>query len=262
MDMTTCKPGFQKPALIPISLLILFLVSCSPLTGVTPSASLFPTQGRILPTDTFLRTSTPLPTFTFIAPIDNLIAIIEVSDPTSPTYDPSSASYAQFPQALKQLAAVNASSNNAASMIAYAMGFPRPDSVLAADALISLGPVWAATDLPTLIAYLTNPRSDIRLYSLIVLSITGSNGSCSVGNIGPLLRDPDPYVRTAAAFAIQGITGQELVPKIYAITPEHLSANPVAADSPEGSIVGAARTWWDSEGSKTPWHPSYDLCDP
>jgi hypothetical protein len=114
----------------------------------------------------------------------------------------------------------------------------------------------------TLIPYLTNPRADIRLYSLIVLSITGHNGSCSVRNIGPLLRDPDPYVRTAAALAIQGITGQELVSKVYAITPEHLSPNPVAADTPEGSIAGTARTWWDAEGSKTSWHPSYDLCDP
>jgi hypothetical protein len=262
MNMNTRKPGFQKLASMLIIMLILLLASCSPKVGVTELATTFPTQAPLLPTDTSLPASTPLPTFTFINPIDNLIAILEVSDPTSSTYDPSSASYALFPQTLKQLAAVNSSSNNAASMIAYAMGFPRTDSVLAAEAIISLGPNWAVNDMVTLIPYLTNPRADIRLYSLIVLSITGHNGSCSVGNIGPLLRDPDPYVRTAAALAIQGITGQELVSKVYAITPEHLSPNPVAADTPEGSIAGTARTWWDAEGSKTSWHPSYDLCDP
>ncbi len=238
------------------------MASCSPLTGVTQPASPFPTQTPHLPTDTILRTSTFLPTFTFISTIDNLIAILEVSDPTSSTYDPSSASYALFPQTLKQLAVVNASSNDAASMIAYAMGFPRPDSILAAEALISLGPEWAVTDLPALIEYLKNPRVELRLYSLIVLSITGHNGSCSLGQVGPLLRDPDPYVRTAAALAIQGITGQELVTKNYAITPENLSPSPVAADTPAGSITAAARTWWEAEGSKTPWHPTYDLCDP
>ena len=245
-----------------IILLVIILSSCSPRPGITTPASSFPTQTPILPTGAFLRTSTPLPTYTFIAPIDNLLAILEVSDPTSPTYDPASASYALFPQTLQQLAAMNSSSNNSASMIAYAMGFPRPDSILAADALISLGPEWAVTDLPTLIGYLANPRSEIRLYSLIVLSITGHNGSCSVGDIGPRLRDPDPYVRTAAALAIQGITGQKLVATDYAITPGHLSSSPVAADIPGGSITAAARAWWDAEGSKTPWHPSYDLCDP
>jgi hypothetical protein len=163
---------------------------------------------------------------------------------------------------LKQLAAINASTNNAASMIAYAMGFPRPDSILAAEALVSLGPEWAVTDLPTLIEYLKNPRAELRLYSLIVLSITGHNGSCSLGQVGPLLRDPDPYVRTAAALAIQGITGEKLVLSTFVVTPDFLSPTPVAADAPEASITGMARSWWDAKGSKTPWHPSYDLCDP
>jgi uncharacterized membrane protein YqaE (UPF0057 family) len=262
MIMNVQINGSQR--LIPsrIILIMFLLASCSPGRGTPQPATPFPTQGHLLPTGTLLRTSTFLPTFTFIAPLDNLIAILEVSDPTSSTYDPSSASYALFPQTLKQLAALNSSSNNAASMIAYAMGFPRPDSILAADALITLGPDWAVTDMVTLIPYLTNPRAELRLYSLIVLSITGHNGSCSLGQVGPLLRDPDPYVRTAAALAIQGITGEKLVPSTFVVTPDLLSPTPVAADSPEGSIVGAARTWWDAEGSKTPWHPSYDLCDP
>lgn len=149
-----------------------------------------------------------------------------------------------------------------ASMLAYALGFPRQDSILAAQALISLGPAWAATDLPTLIEYLKFQRPEVHLYSAIVLSITGKNGSCSLGNIGPLLWDSDPYVRTSAAMAIQGITGRELIAVAYTINPDNLSLNPVSADIPEGKIVGAARTWWIEQGSKVNWHPGYDLNDP
>jgi hypothetical protein len=254
MNRNGQTPGFQRIRLGRIILLLFLLSSCSPNRVVTQSASAVPTETRLT------RTATPLPTAT--QSVDELIAIIEVSDPASPTYDPGSAAYAQFPEALKKLAALDASSNNAASMIAYAMGFPRPDSVLAAQAIISLGRDTAGTDFPALIGYLTNKRADIRLYSLIVLSITGHNGSCSLGQVGPLLRDPDPYVRTAAALAIQGITGVVLIPNDFMITPDNLSPTPVAADTPEGKITDAARTWWDEQGSQVNWHPSYDLCDP
>jgi len=241
--------------------LTLVLTACNPAAGViTPTATV---QSTTLPTNTSLPTTTTtgIPLH-YVNPVDGLIQIIEASDPASPKYDPGSAAYAEFPDTLKQLAALNSSSNNAASMLAYALGFPRQDSILAAQALISLGPDWAATDLPGLIGYLTNPRPEIRMYSAIILSITGKNGSCSLGNIGPALWDPDPYVRSSTALAIQGITGEDLVPEEYAITPDHLSSNPVVADTPAGKIVGAARIWWTDHGSKVNWHPSYDLCDP
>jgi len=198
----------------------------------------------------------------YVDPVDGLIQIIEASDPASPKFDPASVAYTEFPDTLKQLAALNSSSNNAASMLAYAMDFPRQDSFLAAQALISLGPDWVATDLPALIGYLHDQRPGIRMYSAIVLSITGKNGSCSLGNIGPLLWDSDPYVRTSAAIAVQGITGKELIADAYAITPDDLSIKPVSADIPEENIVGAARAWWTEQGSKVNWHPGYDLCDP
>ena len=241
--------------------LILLPTACTSMAGViTPTATVQPTP---------IPTKPPLPTATttsiplhYVDPVDGLIQIIEASDPVSPKYDPGSAAYAEFPDTLKQLAALNSSSNNAASMLAYAMGFPRQDSILAAQEIISLGPDWAATDLPTLINYLKNKRPEVRMYSAIVLSIIGDKGSCSLGNIGPVLWDADPYVRTSAALAIQGITGKELVAEPYTITPDHLSSSPVAADIPEGQITGAARTWWTESGSKVNWHPSYDLCDP
>ena len=241
--------------------LTLMLTACNPAAGViTPTATV---QSTTLPTNTSLPTTTTtgIPLH-YVDPVDGLVQIIEASDPASPKYDPASAAYAEFPVTLKQLAALNSNSNNAASMLAYALGFPRQDSILAAQALISLGPDWAATDLPTLIWYLQDQRPEIRMYSAIILSITGKNGSCSLGNIGPLLWDPDPYVRTSAAIAVQGITGKELIAEAYAITPDNLSLKPVSADVPEGNIVGAARTWWTEQGSKVNWHPGYDLCDP
>jgi len=242
---------------LPTSIMLLFvttlvLATCVPAAGeITPGALVQPT--------TTATTSNPLH---YVDPVDSLIKIIEASDPASLQYDPASAAYAEFPDTLKQLAALNSSGNNAASMLAYAMGFPRQDSTLAAQELISLGPDWTATELPALIGYLRDPRPRIRMYSAIVLSITGTNGSCSLGNIGPLLWDPDPFVRTSAAVAIQGITGKELIADAYAITPDNLSLNPVSADLPEGKIAGTARTWWTEHGSRVNWHPAYDLCDP
>jgi hypothetical protein len=100
------------------------------------------------------------------------------------------------------------------------------------------------------------------MYALIVLGTTGDNGSCSLGNIGPLLWDADPFVRTSAALAIQGIIAQALVPEAYWIDPGDLPADPLAADTPEGKITGAARTWWTDHGAKVNWHPAYGLCDP
>lgn len=191
------------------------------------------------------------------------IAIIEVSDPQSSTYDPNSAVYADFPKAVKQLAAMNPSADiDIAGELAYAMAFPRADSYLAAQALISLGPDWAATTLPILIDNLKNQQPEVRLYSALVLSFIGKPASCAVGNISPLLWDADPYVRTSAAMAIESITGEDLVPNEVVITPNYSSDRPVSADTPEGTVVAAARSWWTDQGSKVDWHPSYDICDP
>jgi len=237
------------------------LTACQLVAGLmTPTATM---QPATLPINTSLpaATTTSIPQH-YVDPVDGLIQIIETSDPVSSTYNPESMEYAEFPEAIKKLATLNSSSNNAASMLAYALGFPRQDSILAAQALISLGPDWATTDLPTFIEYLQYQRPEIRMYSAIILSTIGNKASCSLGDIGPLLWNADPYVRTSAALAIQGITGKKLVVEAYAITPDHLSSNPVVADIPEGTIVDAARTWWTESGSKVNWHPGYDLCDP
>ena len=217
-----------------------------PLATVTPPAQLTATSVHPVYSD----------------PVDGIIATIEVSDPKSASYDPNSAAYAAFPQAVKQLAGVNSTDNNAASMLAYALTFPRPDSYLAAQALITLGPDTTSTTMPILFGSLLDPRARVRLYAVLALGTVGKNGSCAIGNIATRLWDTDPYVRSAAAAAVSRITGKALLQNGFAFTPQPLSADPVPADTPEGSISGAARKWWNEQGSKVNWHPSYDLCDP
>jgi hypothetical protein len=147
-------------------------------------------------------------------------------------------------------------------MLAYALTFPRSDSYLAAQALITLGPAWTMTTASLLFEPLLDPRAQVRLYAVLALGTVGKQGSCAVGHIGPLLRDPDPYVRSAAAQALSSITAKALLPAGYIFTPQPFSASPVPADTPAGTISGVARKWWDEQGSKVNWHPSYDLCDP
>jgi HEAT repeat protein len=179
-----------------------------------------------------------------------------------PQYNPQSTPYAEFGDALRQLSAMGPKAIDAASHIALAISFPRQDSFLAAQALISFGPDITATTLPDLIGNLKSQRPETRLYSAIVLGTIGEKASCAVGDIGPLLWDADPYVRYAAAFAIERITGKDLLPGEAKVTPDPLTAHSILPDTPDGKIVGYARTWWTAEGSKVKWHPTYDICDP
>ncbi len=100
------------------------------------------------------------------------------------------------------------------------------------------------------------------MYSLIVLSTIGPDGSCALAHVGPLLWDGDAHVRTAAALAAQSLSGHSLVAGAYTIDPAHLAPTPVVPDTPVERIVHGARIWWTDEGAKVNWHPSYYLCDP
>ncbi len=158
--------------------------------------------------------------------------------------------------------------NDAAGDLALAITYPRPDSYLAAQALISLGPDITSTSIVTLFynvdsSNLHNLKPDAIIYSVILLSSTGNKALCSVGNIGPLLWHPDSTVRSAAASALERISEQDFVANQYdiEITPSFM-ANSISADDPEGSITGTARQWWNEQGSKVKWHSSYGLCDP
>jgi len=154
------------------------------------------------------------------------------------------------------------------AIVSFAITYPRQDSYLAAQALISLGPDITSTTIVTLFgnlgsSNLHNLKPDAVIYSIVLLSSTGNSASCAVGNIGPLLWNSDSKVRFAAAFALERITEQDLIASQYEIeiTPSFM-ANSISADQPEGNITGAARQWWNEEGSKRNWHSSYGLCDP
>lgn len=239
-----------------VSALLLAACATSPVLSVTPSPASTQPDTQIPPSPA------SFPTHSQAETVDALINLIEASDPASTLYDPNSLAYIDFPLALPELAKLNSETNSAASELAYAIGFPRPDSTLAAGALLSLGPQWAGTTLPILLDHLKNPRPEVRLYALIVLSTIGPDGSCALGQVGPLLWDSDPSVRTAAALATQSLSGRALVANMYVVDPSLLSATPVIPDTPEGHVVSHARAWWSADGSKVNWRPAYGRCDP
>jgi hypothetical protein len=244
-----------------VLLIIFILVSCAPETKVVPTETAIPTL--TLPPTPLTPTITPTPPLT----IDHIRAIIYASNPESPQYDPKSTAYAEFSKAVKQLSTMS-NAVDAAGDLAGAINFPRQDSYLAAQALFTLGTDITSTTIVTLFSnldssYHPNQKPEALIYSIILLSSTGSRASCAVGNIGPLLWHSDSKVRSAAAFALEKITEQDLIASQYEIeiTPSFL-ANLISADEPEGSIVATARQWWNEKGLAVNWHSSYGMCDP
>ena len=238
---------------IVISGLMTVLAACgTPADKATPVPTRMPTSAPVVSIPTTVMPSQ-----------EALIRILQASDPTLPGYDPGSAEYADFPRALTQLASLAPYTDNApVNWMAVAISYPRADAYLAANTLLSFDPTSLVTALPILIGNLDSKQPATRLDSIIVLGAIGGEASCAMGDISSLLWDADPYVRTATAVAMTLITGQELVPEVYQSIPRDLAGHPVAADTPEGSVVGAARQWWLDGGSAVNWHPSYDLCDP
>jgi hypothetical protein len=249
-------------SIITVLLVAFILASCAPVAKVVPTETTVPTSifTPVPPTPTVTPTS--------ILTLDDIRAIIYASNPESPQYDPKSAIYAEFPEAVKQLSTMGSNGVEAAGDLAGAINFPRQDSYLAAQALITLGTDITSTTIATLFSnldssYYPNQKPEALIYSIILLSTTGNRASCAVGNIGPLLWNSDSRVRSAAAFALDIITEQDLITSQYEIeiSPSFM-ANSIFADEPEGSIAGTARQWWNKQGSKVKWHSSYGPCDP
>jgi hypothetical protein len=193
--------------------------------------------------------------------IDQLISILYASDPALPGYDPQSVAYSQFPLAIEKLSGLGPEAIDAAAHLAHAITYPRPEAAQAAATLISLGPEISATTLPILIDNLSNPSPQVRASSLMVLGSIQKTASCSASSIGPLLWDPDPIVRSAAAYALGSVTGYDLISMEVIFDIDLTISNGIPPDSPEGSITKSARDWWKKEGSKTRWNPTYGLCD-
>jgi hypothetical protein len=191
-----------------------------------------------------------------------LIQILYASDPDTSYYAPGSQEFAAFPQALQLLSDLGPGAIDAASLMAKAISFPRRDAYLAAEALLWLDPQITATAIPILLDNLHSPRADVRLYSVLVLASLGELASCAVADIAPLLWDPDPLVRSAAAVALDLITDEDLVRQSYRIIPLELDDLPFPGDQPEGEVTDPARAWWEESGSGFNWHPAYGICDP
>jgi hypothetical protein len=247
--------------IVTVLLVAIVLVSCTPAAKIVPPETPIPTL--TLPPVPPTLTITP----TLILTIDDIRSIIYASSPESPQYNPNSTVYAEFPEAIKRLSTMS-NAIDAAGDLAIAITYPREDSYLAAQALISLGSDITSTTIVTLFGNLDssnlhNLKPDAVIYSIALLSSTGNRASCAVGNIGPLLWNSDSRVRSAAAFALERITEQDLIASQYEIkiTPSFM-ANSISADEPEGSITGTARQWWNEQGSKVKWHSGYGLCDP
>lgn len=231
----------------------LLLASCTVLpASITPTTA----SSAVIPTETSIPTVTS-------DNVEDLIQILYASDPELPKFNPQSLQYAQFADALQKLEAMGPQAIDAASHVAKAISFPRQETILAARTLLSFGPEITATTATVLMDNLNSTQAKSRLYSLILLGTIGERASCAVGNIGPLLNDTDPEVRFASAAALVKITGKDLLPKGVVVTSaDPLSAEAILSDTPDGIYVQNARIWWEEEGSKKNWHPSYGLCDP
>jgi hypothetical protein len=201
----------MKAKKIVIVLLIAYiLVSCAPAVKVVPTETYVPTL-TLIPVPP-ASTITPTPTLTF----EDLTSIIFASNPESPLYDPKSTAYAEFPEAVKQLSMMGTNYFSALSDLAFAITFPRQDSYLAAQALILVGRDARASTISVLFSnldssYYPNQKPEALIYSTILLDSIGNDASCAVGNIGPLLWHSDSKVRSAAAFALERITNQNLL---------------------------------------------------
>ena len=194
--------------------------------------------------------------------VEDLVQILYASDPDSTNYSIGSDEYAEFSGALEQLTEMEMGAIDAASLIAKAISFPRRDSYLAAETLLSLGPDIASTTIPILLDNLNSQRPEVREHSIFVLGSIGGPASCAVTEISYFLWDTDPFVRSAAAIAIDSITGEDLVKKSFKFLPGELDILSIPGDDPEGDITNSARIWWEEIGSNINWHPDYGICDP
>jgi len=215
------------------------------------------------PATTIVSTKTVVPTFTSVPLVESMIEMMYVSDPTLPQYNPNAVAYSRFPEIVQQLGNMGMNGIDAASHLAFAIRFPRPDSYLAAQALLKMGAEITLTTVPVLVDNLHDPKPDTRIYSVILLASVGKPASCSIGEIAPLLWHSDPSVRSSAAIAIEKITEQDFVASEYEIEiTQSFTSDMMFPDTPEGKIVEKARNWWNEQGSKINWHSTYGTCDP
>lgn len=164
----------------------------------------------------------------------------------------------QLVYAMEELEKRGTDAVEAAPALANAFVYSRRDAAaLASYALVAMGPS-AETVIHSMVKYLENERSDIRENAAIVLGTIGEAAECAIPTLAKLLMDSGPMVRTAAAGAIERITGLDLVGADYEIELEPPFG--VVPDSDENHITEKARKWWLEEGQFQNWEIS-NRCD-
>jgi len=162
-----------------------------------------------------------------------------------------------FLEIISEFTRRGSSASEAAPALARALAYNRRDSIIACRPLVAMG--WAAhSAIPVLFENLSNERADVRLGSAFVLGTIGSASKCAVPKLGSLLWDSDSGVRSAAAAALQSITGAELVDPGYELDPTIPGS--VFLDEPVGKVSANARSWWSATGKNTNW--LVDDCKP
>ena len=164
----------------------------------------------------------------------------------------------RFSFATSQLAKMGSAAAPAAPILAQALRYPRRDSYMAGVALVAIGPA-AGSAIPYLIEALEDNRPDIRRFAAFVLGTIGESSSCAVPKLAARLWDSEAWVRSAAAGALEAITGIDLVVETHELKPSHPGS--VFADEPGGSITGKARTWWIEQGQHMDWSDATGHCN-
>ena len=155
-----------------------------------------------------------------------------------------------FWDVIEELEKRGKSASESAPTLAKAIAYNRRDSGIAGKALIPMGQS-AKNAIPILIQNLDNERADVRRYSVFSLGFIGKPAECSIPNLGILLWDKDPIVRSAAAVVIEAITNIDLVEDYFEIDSEGYGSAPL--DNPEGTITQKARNWWLESGQNMKW---------
>ena len=168
-------------------------------------------------------------------------------------YEYSSTEPPEYPiqEVFDELSERGASASETAPMLARMIAFDGSASVTASEPLVAMGPA-AKPAIPYLLQNLSNPREDVKRYSIFVLGIVGPTASCAVPQIAEFLWDDDAFVRSAVAGALTKITQIELIENEFCkLDPEGIGS--VCADEPEGHITDLARDWWLNTGKNMVW---------
>jgi len=166
-------------------------------------------------------------------------------------YENEETSIYPFYEIVEELEIRGPSVSEAAPMLAKMIAFNGSTSVTASHPLVVMGPS-AQSAIPYLLQNLSNPREDVRRYSIFVLGIIGEPAKCAIPEIASHLWSADYCVRSAAAGALTEITNTILVEsELYKL--DATMPGSVPCDGEDFSVSKIARDWWQETGQYIEW---------